>query len=88
MAYPLDRRLSDITMKTTTDNWTWQEISFSKWRSTVNRRLKDIYLITIDDAGIDDERLASHWQMKQAPYEFVEWYAIKYDLDPKHAVGL
>jgi hypothetical protein len=54
----------------------------------VDRRLKDIYLITIDDAGIDDEMLASHWQMKQTAYEFVEWYALKYDLDPKYAVGL
>lgn len=75
-------------MKKTTDNWTWQEISFPKWRSTVNRRLKDIYLITIDDAGIDDERLVSHWQMRQSPYDFVEWYALKYDLDPKSAIGL
>jgi hypothetical protein len=88
MVYPADRRLSEIAMKKTADNWTWQEISFPKWRSTVNRRLKEIYLITIDDAGIDDERLVSHWQMKQSPYEFVEWYAIKYDLDPKYAIGL
>lgn len=70
------------------DNWKWEEISFPKWRNAVNRRLSDIYLITINDAGIDDEMLTSHWQMKQSPYEFVEWYTIKYDLDPKFAVGL
>lgn len=70
------------------DLWTWEEISLPRWRGAVNRRLKDIYLITISDAGIDDEMLVSHWQMKQSPYEFVEWYALKYDLDPKYAVGL
>lgn len=70
------------------DHWTWKEISLPRWRNAVNRRLKDIYLITIDDAGIDDEMLTAHWQMKQSPYEFVEWYAIKYDLDPKYAVWL
>jgi hypothetical protein len=70
------------------DGWEWTELSFAKWRSAVNRRLKDVYLVTIDDAGIDDEGLSSHWQMKQPPYEFVEWYAIKYDLDPKSAFGL
>jgi hypothetical protein len=54
----------------------------------VNRRLKKIYVITIADAGIDDEFLTSHWEMKQSPYEFVEWFGNKYDLDPKSAVGL
>ena len=75
-------------MKPPKDSWAWEEISFAKWRRAVNRRLKDVYVITINDAGIDDERLFSHWQMKQLPYEFVEWFAIKYDLDPKYAVGL
>ena len=70
------------------DHWTWQDIAFPKWRRVVDQRLSDIYLITIEDAGIDDERLRSHWQMKQAPFEFVEWFAIKYDLDPKTAFGL
>jgi hypothetical protein len=32
--------------------------------------------------------LKSHWEMKQSPYEFVEWFGNKYDLDPKSAVGL
>jgi hypothetical protein len=30
----------------------------------------------------------THWEMKQSPYEFVEWFGMKYDLDPKWAVGL
>jgi hypothetical protein len=75
-------------MKTAEDNWAWREVSFAKWRGAVNRRLKDIYVITIDDAGIDDDRLLSHWQMKQSPYEFVAWFGNKYDLDPKSAFGL
>jgi hypothetical protein len=81
-------RIGEARMKRVEDNWEWKEVSFAKWRSAVNRRLKDVYVITIDDAGIDDERLSSHWQMKQSPYDFVEWLAIKYDLDPKSAFGL
>jgi hypothetical protein len=75
-------------MKKIKDDWAWTEISFARWRGAVNRRLKEIYVITIDDAGMDDELLTSHWQMKQSPYEFVEWWGIKYDLDPKSAFGL
>jgi hypothetical protein len=75
-------------MKEIEDEWTWAEISFSKWRAAVDQRLKNIYVITINDAGIDDEFLTSHWEMKQSPHEFVEWFGNKYDLDPKSAVGL
>jgi hypothetical protein len=75
-------------MKNRKDDWTWTNISFAEWRSTVNRRFKEIYAITINDAGMDDAFLTSHWEMKQSPNEFVEWFGIKYDLDPKSAVGL
>ena len=75
-------------MKKIKDDWAWTEISFARWRGAVNLRLKEIYVITIDDAGIDDELLTSHWRMKQSPYEFVEWFGIKYDLDPKSVFGL
>ena len=70
------------------DHWTWSEINFSKWRAVVNQRLKKVYVLTIDDAGIDDDRLKSHWRSKQAPYEFVEWFANKYDLDPISIFGV
>jgi len=66
-----------------TDNWRWEETSFREWRKAVNRRLKDIYVVTIDDAGIDSDMLASHWEMKQSPYEFIQWFGNKYDLDPR-----
>jgi hypothetical protein len=75
-------------MKSSKDDWEWRETSFTKWRVAVNRRLKDVYVITINDAGIDDEFLKTHWEMKQSPYEFVEWFGIKYDLDPKSAFGI
>ncbi len=68
--------------------WTWEEISFREWRNAVDRRLKDIYGITIDNAGIEDERLRSHWETKQSPWEFVEWFGNKYDLDSKNAFGI
>ena len=75
-------------MKELDDKWAWADIGFAERREAVDSRLKDIYLITIDDAGIDDEFLTSHWEMKQSPYEFLEWFGSKYDLDPKFAVGL
>jgi hypothetical protein len=65
------------------DQWAWKEISFSEWRKAVDERMLDIYVITIDDSGVDDEYLMSHWQMKQSPYEFVEWFGMKYDLTPR-----
>jgi len=74
-------------MKKLKDEWAWTEISFAKWRAAVNRRLKSVYAITINDAGIDNEFLTSHWEMKQSPFEFVEWFGNKYDLDPKSAFG-
>jgi hypothetical protein len=70
------------------DYWTWEEIGFQEWRNAVEHRLKDLYITTIDDVGIEDERLTSHWKMKQSPWEFVEWFGNKYDLDPKSAFGL
>jgi hypothetical protein len=75
-------------MKKLKDEWAWTEISFSRWRDDADRRLNEIYLITISDAGIDDQFLRSHWEMKQSPHEFVEWFGNKHDLDPKSAVGL
>lgn len=70
------------------DHWSWHKMSFQEWRTVVNQRLLDVYVISIADAGIDDEYLTPHWESKQAPYVFVEWYALKYDLDPKSAFWL
>ena len=60
----------------------WKETSYSRWKAAVNKRLVAIYGITIVDSGVDDEYLTVHWEMKQSPYEFVDWFGVKYDLDP------
>jgi hypothetical protein len=75
------------TMKNSKDGWEWTEIDFAKWRGAVNRRLKDIYAIGINDAGIDDAYLKSHWEEKEPPFEFVLWFGNKYDLDPRGVFG-
>jgi hypothetical protein len=74
--------LAEAEMESPKGEWTWTEVSFAEWRQAVDARMFDIYLITIDDSGVDDEYLTVHWEMKQSPYEFIEWFGIKYDLDP------
>jgi hypothetical protein len=64
------------------DRQGWKEVSYSRWKTAVNKRLVAIYGITIVDSGVDDDYLTVHWEMKQSPYEFVEWFGTKYDLDP------
>jgi hypothetical protein len=56
--------------------------SYRDWREAVDRRLHQIYCITIEDAGIDEEYLIDHWQSNEAPLDFVEWFGNKFDLDP------
>ena len=38
------------------------------------------YVISIEDAGLDDQLLMAHWSRKEDPEEFVEWFGVKYDL--------
>lgn len=64
------------------------ELPFDAWRAAVDRQLFKIYGITIADADIEHERLSSHWEMHQSPNDFVDWFGLKYDLDPKSAFGL
>jgi hypothetical protein len=54
--------------------------SYREWRGVVDRRLHQVYCITIENAG-SDEDLVNHWQSKETPADFVEWYGNKYDLD-------
>ena len=56
--------------------------SYRDWRDAVDQRLHQIYCITIEDAGFDEEYLTDHWKSNEAPIEFVEWFGNKYDLDP------
>jgi hypothetical protein len=69
-------------MKKMKDSWAQVGSSFTERRSAVDRRIKEIYAITIDDAGIADDHLKSHWQTEQSPNEFVEWFGMKFDLEP------
>lgn len=68
------------------DDWSWEDIAFAGWRSAVDARLLHVYAITIDEAGIDEDRLISHWEMKRSPYEFVEWFGVKYGLTSRDEV--
>jgi hypothetical protein len=61
---------------------------YSDWRNAVDSRLREIYSITIEDAGLDEEYLMKHWQSDEAALEFVEWYGEKYDLDPVTTIYL
>ncbi len=56
--------------------------SYRHWRGTVAKRLHQIYCITIEDAGIDEDYLIGHWRSNETPFEFVKWFGNKYDLDP------
>ena len=62
--------------------------SYGDWRNAVDERLQEIYCITIEDAGVDEDYLIKHWQSDEAAFEFVEWYGNKYDLDPVTTVYL
>lgn len=57
-------------------------VSYRDWRIAVERQLHQIYCITIADAGMDEEYLIDRWSSIEEPLEFVEWFGIKYDLDP------
>ncbi|MBX9646858.1 MAG: hypothetical protein K2X57_07365 [Xanthobacteraceae bacterium] len=62
--------------------------SYGDWRSAVDERLQEIYCITIEDAGFDEDYLIRHWQSDEAALEFVAWYGNKYDLDPVTTIYL
>jgi hypothetical protein len=55
--------------------------SYPDWRDAVDEQLHQIYCITIEDAGFDEEYLTNHWQSNEAPIDFVEWFGSKYNLD-------
>jgi len=70
------------------DGWSWSEIGFADWRHAIDLRLDEVYAITIEDAGLDDECLKSHWNDEEPPFEFVRWFGDKYDLEPRKPVWL
>ena len=56
--------------------------AYRDWRDAVNERLHQVYCITIEDAGFDEEYLVNRWHSNEAPFDFVRWLGNKYDLDP------
>lgn len=68
------------------DAWSWVEVAFADWRNAVDGRMSNVYAVTLDEAGIDDDRLISHWEMKQSPYEFVEWLGVKFGLTSRDEI--
>lgn len=50
------------------------------WTAAVDQLMRRDWHIGIEDAGIDDQRLADHWGDGETPAAFVEWFAEKYDL--------
>lgn len=69
------------------DHWKWNDPTFANWCEVVNQRLQNVYMITIADAGIEKSDLATRWQAKESPYDYVEWLALKFDLDPISSFG-
>ncbi len=54
--------------------------AYRDWCDAVDKRLLQIYCITIADAGFDEESLSKHWRSAETPFDFVEWLGKKYDL--------
>jgi hypothetical protein len=63
-------------------------ISYRDWRHAVEGRLLEVYCITIEDAGFDEDYLINHWRSNEAPFDFVEWFGNKHDLTSVWDVGL
>jgi len=55
-------------------------MAYPEWRDAVDKRLLEIYCITIADAGFDEKYLTDLWQSNEHPSAFVEWFGNKYDL--------
>jgi hypothetical protein len=56
--------------------------AYLDWRDAVNKCLHQIYCMTIEDAGFNEEYLIDRWQSHETPFDFVEWFGNKYDLGP------
>lgn len=59
-----------------------EKTSFETWFRRADQALLRTYGIDFDDAGLGEEDLRRHYAAWPDPKEFVEWFALKYDLDP------
>jgi hypothetical protein len=57
--------------------------AYLTWREAVDRRLNEIYCITIEDVGFNEPYLIHHWKSNELPSDFIEWFGNKYDLDKR-----
>ncbi|MGX6648922.1 hypothetical protein ACWCOP_13375 [Maricaulaceae bacterium MS644] len=55
---------------------------FNAWRTEADALLKQYYALDFNDAGFDDVYVRDAWKSGEAPDEFIERVASKYDLDP------
>lgn len=57
-------------------------MTFADWTANAEANLKRRYAIGLNDAGFGEKYLQEAWRDGEAPDEFVERIALKYDLDP------
>jgi hypothetical protein len=65
-----------------TASTTKYEDSFQLWCARVDAFLKYNYVVNIADVGWTHEELRKFWERDEEAEEFVEWFGLKYDLDP------
>lgn len=56
--------------------------AYSDWRSEADAFLKRGYAIDLADAGISEADLRKHHRQGESPTEFIDGFALKFDLDP------
>jgi len=56
------------------------ERDYSVWRAAVDAQLLKKYLIDINMAGIDEDRLLSCFKNGETAREFVDWFGEKFGL--------
>jgi hypothetical protein len=44
---------------------------YLRWRAAVDHQLNEIYCITIEDAGFDEEYLDCHWKLQESPADLL-----------------
>lgn len=52
----------------------------ARWVWTVDRLLQRDWCLSVEDAGIDEDRLTRAWADGEDAAAFVAWFAEKYDL--------
>ena len=57
-----------------------QRVGFKTWRAALDRFMISDWCLSIDDSGVDDERLMQGFQNGTSPREYSKWFGEKYDL--------